>query len=420
MSSSTEGSGSADVSVRSEPPFDVAHESLSDLFLRFLRFGALAWGGPVAQIAMIRRELVDEEKWISPAKFGRVLAVYQVLPGPEAHELCVYFGMRARGRVGGLVAGLGFMLPGFALMFLLSWAYVTIGAGAAVFAAVFYGTQPAIAAAVVRAVHRIGSGVLRDRWLWALSCVVALADVCSVPFLFSLPMAGLSYSLASRKHVNAAALPVVAILVTAGVLAFNPAFSATAPMVDATSSVTREAPSLATLFGSGLRSGLLTFGGAYTVIPFLQHDAVTRGGWMTNSEFLDGLSLSGILPAPLVIFATFVGYLGGGAWGAVVVTAGVFLPAFAFTLLAHDALERLLERTALHAFLEGVTAGVIGLIAVTALRLSRVAIVDVWTLAIFLFALATLVRWHARMAILTVVLIAGISGWLVRQLMLAG
>src|SRR5688572_1916852 len=89
------------------------HESHRKLFLRFLRFGCLAWGGPVAQIAMIRKELVDEERWISDERFDRTLAVYQVLPGPEAHELCVYFGYLARGRVGGLLAGLGFMLPGF-------------------------------------------------------------------------------------------------------------------------------------------------------------------------------------------------------------------------------------------------------------------------------------------------------------------
>src|SRR5688500_6244873 len=102
----------------------VPAEPLALLFLRFLRFGALAWGGPVAQIAMIRQELVDEEHWVDNAHFNRVLAVYQVLPGPEAHELCVYFGMRSGGRWGAVLAGLGFMLPGFVLMLLLSWAYV--------------------------------------------------------------------------------------------------------------------------------------------------------------------------------------------------------------------------------------------------------------------------------------------------------
>src|SRR5436190_11211422 len=134
-------------------------ESYGKLFLRFLRFGFLAWGGPVTQIAMIRQELIEEEKWISAESFNRVLAVYQVLPGPEAHELCVYFGMISRGRIGALLAGLGFMTPGFLLMFALSWFYVTYGINSPLFQSVFLGMQPAVAALIVRAVHAIGSHV---------------------------------------------------------------------------------------------------------------------------------------------------------------------------------------------------------------------------------------------------------------------
>src|SRR5215212_11765047 len=122
-------SNSASQSTAITPPAATEHiragldESLLKLFLRFLKFGSLAWGGPVAQIAMIRQELVTEEKWVTPQHFNRVFAMYQVLPGPEAHELCVYFGMLSRGRIGGMLAGLGFMLPGFILMFTLSWGY---------------------------------------------------------------------------------------------------------------------------------------------------------------------------------------------------------------------------------------------------------------------------------------------------------
>src|SRR5918993_3385086 len=124
-------------------------ESYGKLFLRFLRFGSLAWGGPVAQIDMIRQELVAQEKWISPGHFKRLLAIYQVLPGPEAHELCVHFGMMSRGRLGGLLAGLGFMLPGFILMFLLSWLYLSVDITSSMwFAAAFAGFQPAVAATI--------------------------------------------------------------------------------------------------------------------------------------------------------------------------------------------------------------------------------------------------------------------------------
>ncbi len=144
---------------------NVPHESYLRLFLRFLRFGLLAWGGPVPQIAMIRQELVDEERWISNTRFNRVLAVYQALPGPEAHEMCVYFGMIARGRIGGFLAGLGFMLPGFLLMFALSWFYLAYGIASLLFGAFFFGCQAAVGAVILRAVHRIGGHALLDRSL---------------------------------------------------------------------------------------------------------------------------------------------------------------------------------------------------------------------------------------------------------------
>jgi chromate transporter len=268
---------------------DIPQESYWQLFIRFLRFGFLAWGGPVAQIAMIRQELVEEEKWISKERFNRVLAFYQVLPGPEAHELCVYFGMLAGGRIGGLLAGLGFMLPGFVLMFALSWIYVTYGINSPIFAAVFYGSKAAVVALIIRAIHRIGGHSLNDCWLYGVAIAVGLASLLGANFRFTLPLAGLAYSIIKRQIPSSSTLHVFLPL---------PLFAQVANTLT---------PSLLALFGYGLRSGLLTFGGAYTIISFLQYDAVVTGGWMTNSQFLDGLALSGILPAPLIIFATFVG-----------------------------------------------------------------------------------------------------------------
>ena len=388
------------------------HQPYGRLFQRFLRFGLLAWGGPVAQIAMIRRELVEEERWITPEHFNRVFAVYQVLPGPEAHELCVYFGMRARGRLGGVLAGLGFMLPGFVLIFALSWAYVRFGSGAAAFAAVFYGTQPAIAAVVVRAVHRIGGPILRDGWLWSVAVAAAAGAAAGISFLVSLPALGLAYVLRGRGRPLAAAgliALVLAAAVASGYLGASGSALAAAGAPD-------RQPSLAELFASGLRTGLLTFGGAYTAIPFLRGDAVGHGGWMTDDQFLDGLALSGVLPAPLIIFGTFVGYIGGGPPGALALTAGIFLPAFGLTLVAHDALERLVSRPGLHTFLTGVTAAVVGLIAVAAVVLVRASVTDPWTLIIGALALLVLYRWHARFAILVVVLGGAVAGWLVRAM----
>jgi len=371
---------------------NIPHESYLKLFLRFLRFGFLAWGGPVAQIAMIRQELVEEEKWISKERFNRVLAVYQVLPGPEAHELCVYFGMIAKERMGGLLAGLGFMLPGFVLMFALSWVYVTYGINSLIFAAVFYGCKAAVVALIIRAIHRIGGHALTYYWLWGIAAAAGLASLLGVNFLITLPLAGLAYSTIKRQSPSSAlhaVLPLPLFAQSVGVLT----------------------PSLLALFGYGLRSGLLTFGGAYTVISFLQYDAVVTGGWMTNAQFLDGLALSGILPAPLIIFATFVGYLGGGPLGAIALTLGIFLPAFAFTLMGHDYVERLVENKAAHAFLDGVTAGVVGLVVVTAFGLFREAVFDIPTTIIFALALLAIYRWKAKAAVVGIMFGAGVLGW---------
>src|SRR5215211_7660499 len=184
-------------------PSKVPHESYPKLFWRFLKFGLLAWGGPVAQIAMIRQELVDEEKWISNERFNRVLAVYQVLPGPEAHELCVYFGMLSRGRLGAFLAGLAFMLPGFLLMFVLSWFYVAYGIRSPLFQAIFLGMQPAVAALIVRAVHRIGGHALHaNHWLWGIALIAGIAQLLDVNFLITLIVAGLAYAFAQRGRTQ--------------------------------------------------------------------------------------------------------------------------------------------------------------------------------------------------------------------------
>ncbi|MGH7944672.1 MAG: chromate efflux transporter, partial [Opitutaceae bacterium] len=303
------------------PPDDgLSHapaESHGKLFLRFLRFGLLAWGGPVAQIDMIRHDLVTRERWITPEHFRRLLAIYQVLPGPEAHELCVHFGMLARGRWGGILAGLGFMLPGFVLMFLLSWFYLAAGIANPTFQAIFLGIQPAVIALIIRACHRIGGHCLVDVPLWMIAALAAVAELLGASFWVTLPLAGLGYMLATRRRWAVTA--VVAIAFVAGVIVTSPVVAGrTTLFARAIPSASEAEPIRETgkasppaLFGSGLRAGLLTFGGAYTAIPFLKHDAVEQGAWMTERDFLDGVALSGILPAPLIIFSTFVGYFGG-------------------------------------------------------------------------------------------------------------
>jgi chromate transporter len=394
----------------------VPREPWLRLFLRFLRFGALAWGGPVAQIAMIRQELVDEERWIDSAQFNRVLAVYQVLPGPEAHELCVYFGMRSRGRWGGILAGLGFMLPGFVLMFALSWAYVRFGLRTHGMEAVFAAVQVAVAALIVRAVVRIGGHVVTDAWLWAIAIGATAAQLAGIHFAIVLVVAGAIYVLARRRLLATAwALCALAIV---GVIAYVVAMGGPTGFVVLGGGTTDVVPvrqgdlPMPALFWSGLKAGLLTFGGAYTVIPFLQHDAVRQGAWMSNAQFLDGLALSGLLPAPVIIFSTFVGYLGGGPWGALAMTAGIFLPAFAFTLVGHDALERLVHQPRIRLFLEGFTAGVVGLIAGTTLALLKVSLTGWQAVVLFALVLAVLFATRAKLAVPALIGAAALWGLL--------
>lgn len=396
--------------------FRAPHEPYGRLFLRFLRFGALAWGGPVAQIDMVRQELVAQERWISPAHFKRLLAIYQVLPGPEAHELCVHFGMLARGRWGGMLAGLGFMLPGFILMFLLSWMYVRLDLTATAFQAVFLGIQPAVIALIVRAVHRIGGQCLLNAPLWTIAMLAALGELLRVSFWITLPLAGVAYVVAAQRRWWAVAA--LALAFTVGAWHFSPVIaSGEAVFRRETPIESRADEAHATqhagavqMFGSGLRAGLLTFGGAYTAIPFLKADAVERGQWMTERDFLDGVALSGVLPAPLIIFSTFVGFFGGGALGALAMTLGVFLPAFSFSLIFHRHLEAVISNPLLHHFLEGVTAAVVGLIAVTAVTLAIEAIPTLASLAIFLAALPVVYRWKSKLAVPAVILVAGAAG----------
>lgn len=393
----------------------IPQQSLWALFLRFLRFGALAWGGPVAQIGMLRQALVEQERWIPPAQFNRALALYQVLPGPEAHELCVYFGLQARGRIGGVVAGLGFMLPGFVLMLVLAWWYVRHGLQMAALDGVLAAVQAVVAALIARAVVRIGGHVLVDRGLWVIAVLALGAHLAGVHFAVVLLGAGVLHVLAQAGWRRSAAclaaaagIAIAARVLDAGGLPGFDALSATAPHP----AHALQATSVLALFGAGLQAGLLTFGGAYTVIPFLQRDAVVDGAWMSNAQFLDGLALSGLLPAPAVIVATFVGYIGGGLPGALAMTAGVFGPAFALTVLGHDALERLVQRPRVHAVLDGVTAGVVGLIAGTTLALMRASLGNVQAGVLFALALAVLFATRARLVIPMLVLGAAVWGWL--------
>ncbi len=369
-------------------------ESPVSIFRRFLGFGILAWGGPAAQIAMVKHECVDEEGWVSEETFKKTLAVYQVLPGPEAHELCVYFGRVRGGRLGGFLAGLGFMLPGFVLMLALSILYVEADLSGRL-DDLFYGLSAAVGAVVLRAVVRLGGSFVTDVWLGAIAVsAFVLTAFLSAPFVLVLLGAGFVYELRTnaggwigRAH------SVSPVALALGLLAGAVTLSLTAE-----------------IFLEGLKAGLLTFGGAFTVIPFLQQAAVADHHWLTESQFVDGLALGGILPAPLIIFSTFVGYLAGGLGGALAMTFGIFLPAFLFPIFFHRHLVAIAENPRIRPFLLGVAAGVVGLIAAVTVDIVETSIVDGYTAALAIAAFLALTRWHGKLTVLYVVLGCGLLG----------
>jgi chromate transporter len=373
-------------------------DSRPAIFWRFLKFGALAWGGPAAQIAMLKRECVDEEKWVSDETFRKTLAVYQVLPGPEAHELCVYFGRTRAGKLGGFAAGIGFMLPGLVLMLALSALYVETDL-AADLDTLFYGLNAAVGALVARAIVRLSGSFVTDIPL-ALIAVAgfALTMFADAAFILVLVGGGIAYEL----WTNGERLLHRASSISLGPVALGLAIGTI------TLSLTGE------IFLEGLKAGLVTFGGAFTVIPFLQDAAVDNHEWLTQKEFIDGLAIGGILPAPLVIFGTFVGYLAGGLVGALAITLGIFLPAFVFPIFFHRQFVAIADNDRVRPFLLGVAAAVIGLIGAVVVEIVDTGVVDGWTALIAIAAFVALNTFHGKLTVLWVVLGSGLAGVLLQ------
>ena len=371
--------------------------SLRYVFLRFLRHGLLAWGGPVAQIAHMHRELVERDAWVTEARFRKQLAVYQALPGPEANELAVWFGTVKRGRWGGLLAGLGFMLPGVLLVTLLAALYVRYATTMAWADVVLYGVRPAVLALIVVGFLRLARASLRGLDLLAIGLLSAAAAYAlpQVSFLLLLLAGGLVVAALRWASARGRVLTLVG-----------------APLALALVFPALSASGLGALALLSAKVGLLTFGGAYTAIPFLHQGAVVDHGWITEDQFLDALALSGMVPGPLIAVAVFIAYQAAGLAGAALATIIVFAPAFAFTLVGHGFFERIVDEPRLHDFLLGVTAAVIGLILVAVLPLAQAALVDAPTMLVAVSAGAALWRWPGAAPL--VILAAGAAGALLQ------
>jgi len=279
--------------------------AVRDIFFPFLAFGARAFGGPVAQIADLESEFVERRGWVERDRFRRALAVYQLLPGPEAHEMCCYLGAVRGGPLGAIAAGLGFMLPGLALMLVACALHAMLDLASPAAAHALAAMQLVAAALIVRAAWRLLRPLLAWRQAAARApCIVALAACALSIWWFAPEPSAVAAGAAAPREIGA-------------------------PL----------------LFVHGLTAGIVTFGGAYTAIPYVASVAAGAHGWMTQGAFLDGVAIASVLPAPLVIFGTFVGFQGAGLVGALAFTAGIFLPAFAFTVLGFGAIERLVSST---------------------------------------------------------------------------
>jgi chromate transporter len=420
----------------------------------WLRLGCISFGGPAGQIAIMHRELVDERRWISEGRFLHALNYCMVLPGPEAQQLATYIGWLLHRTWGGIVAGGLFVLPSLAVLIALSWLYVTFG-DVPLVAAALYGVKPAVVAIVLHAAWRIGTRALRHWLLWAIAALAFVAIYAfDVPFPLIVLGAGVLGALGARVHPAAFARTThanakggrhapalidddtptppharftsrrLALVVVAGVLLWSAAIGALMLAEHGERTLTQMA-------GFFTRAALLTFGGAYAVLPYVFQAAVETYGWITPAQMIDGLALGETTPGPLIMVVAFVGYVGAsakalfgtdarfaaGVAGACVATFFTFLPSFLFILAGGPLVERTHGQARFVAPLTGITAAVVGVIVNLAVFFALHVFqphaggwqgVDVTAVAIAL--LAGLALFRLRIGVIPVILAAAGAG----------
>jgi chromate transporter len=351
---------------------NAAHQmpSWREVFLYFLFLGFVNIGGPVAQITMMFNHMVERRRWLSKDRFIKIMAFCHMLPGPEALQLAIYVGYLKRKFWGGILAGLTFIVPGAVVMLVLSWLYVKYGKLPQVNDAL-YVLKPAVLGIIAAGIIKLGRAAIRNFFL-ALLLIGAFVGMrfAGINFLLILLIAGLLNLIVEQGW---------------------PLLKKTAPTVPATiGGIGLLLPfgdsrlfQIAWLF---FKTGLLSFGGAYASLVFVDRGAVAQYHWLSHGQLLDGVALSVATPGPFMLFTTFVGYLAGGIPGAALATFFVFLPSFVFVLAGVHYVEKLRENRALQAFLAGVSAAVVGVIAVVSLDLIPEALVDWPAVAIALAA----------------------------------
>jgi chromate transporter len=353
--------------------------SLMELALLFGRLGATAFGGPAAHIAMMEDEVVRRRKWLSHERFLDLLGAANLIPGPNSTELAIHIGWARRRWAGLVVCGLAFIVPAMLAAGAFGWAYVRFGALPAM-GWLLYGVKPVILGVVVQAIWGLSPKALKTvllRLLAAAAFVLALLGANEIALLFG---AG-AIALLVRRGVSdkspgaAAFVPVVPLAAAAGA-------------ASAASAVT-----LSSLFWVFFKIGSVLFGSGYVLLAFLRADLVQRLGWLTEGQLIDAIAVGQITPGPVFTTATFIGYLLAGRTGALVATAGIFLPAFIFVALSGPLVPKLRASPAAGAFLDGVNAASLALMAAVTLQLGRAALIDLPTLLLAAIAAALLVRF---------------------------
>ena len=327
----------------------------------FLRLGATAFGGPAAHIVLIERECVQRRRWMTPRRFLEVLSVSNLIPGPTSTELAMHVGRIRAGWPGLVVAGVAFIVPAAILVGLLAAIYVRAG-DLPVVRGVSIAVQPVVIVMVLQALFSIAPAAIRSLPIACLAVLAAVAALAGVPEILVLLAAGvvpLMAVLGGRRTTGGVA-PVVALAVAMGTVLLMAAEPENRVPV-------RE------VFRYFAGVGSLLFGSGYVLLPVLQGDLVERLAWLTERQLLDAIAAGQATPGPLFTTATFIGYLLGGPVVAVTATVAMFLPAFVCAALSSLVLDRLAASRYARAFLDGVNAAAVALIAVTAIALARTA-----------------------------------------------
>jgi len=344
------------------------------LVLYFLRLGLLGFGGPVALVGQMERELVTERGWLSKEQMREAIAVCQSLPGPLAIQVGIFIAYLRGGFWGAWAGGWAFILPNFLIVAGLGALYVHFGALQPV-TAIFYGVSPVVIALILHSCYRLAKLGMEDwlQWGIAIACLlitVILQSEVALLFIGAGTLGVLYYGTLWRRPPTATTL-LVALPV--------------APVA--------HGPLLGKLLLFFLKAGALTFGSGLVIVPFLQQGVVLEHGWLGQREFLIAVAIGMISPGPVVITATFVGYLVAGLWGAVAATVGIFLPSFILVLVAAPILQRHRANRNVQGFVKGAYAAAIGTILGACVLLGRIAIGDWLTILIGLASLAVLFRW---------------------------